>query len=566
MHVIRALVLSSVLSFLSASTQPIVTTSLGRVAGKIFNGAKAFLGIPYAASTGGLNRFRPPIARKPWNSTRQAVDFAPGCVQTGVETGPGADVPGNQSEDCLNVNVYAPLNASEDSALAVFFFLHGGAFTEGWNVGPRFLYEASVLARQEDITVFVPNYRLQALGFLNLPELGLGGNYGIMDQRFALFWVAENAKAFGGDPARITIAGQSAGAMSVGIHMVSPSSRGLFQRAIMESNVGGFKYKAADGQKALATSFVSHAGCSRLPHDKLLQCLQRLTSEQVRTATGKAEDDILVNLRSLEQQWGHFLDVVLPWTPTVGTPDLPIQVQDAFMQGKVARVPLLQGTNRDEGVTFIGYGLGKFSSDVTGLEYSLVVDFMLGDDAHKVKERYPSPGVFESASPQIGKIVTDNWFKCGTQKLALYNTQAGQETYNYRFSHPNTAAEVQAYSPALPDICVNITCHSTEIPSIFGSGHYAVEASPLERSIIKSMMHYWGSFIRGGTPVDAGGAMWPSFNEDRAGLLLGDEVKQESEADLCKFWDSIGYPRALPKGEARQDRQVLTSYQSLLHV
>merc|ERR1719238_905881 len=114
-----------------------------------------------------------------------------------------------------------------------------------------------------------------------------------MDQRFALLWVKENAKAFGGDAARITIAGQSAGAMSVGIHMVSPASRGLFQRAIMESNVGGFKYKTAEQSKALATSFVSRSGCSSVPHSRLLQCLQSLTPDQVRDATTKAEGDML---------------------------------------------------------------------------------------------------------------------------------------------------------------------------------------------------------------------------------------------------------------------------------
>lgn len=541
-HAARVLWLSTALSWLASATQPVVMTSLGPVAGRIFNGARAFFGIPFAEDTSGVRRFRPPVPREPWSSTRQAVDFAPGCVQTGTQTGPGADVPGNQSEDCLNINVYSPISASESSGLAVLFFLHGGGFIEGWNIGPRFVYDASMLAKKEDIVVFLPNYRLEALGFLNLPDLDLEGNNGVKDQRLALLWAIKNAQAFGGDPARITLAGQSAGAMSVGIHMASPASHGLFQRAIMQSNVGGFKYPTQKEQLNIANSFLEHAGCAALQKDKMLLCLQSLSSDQVRDGTSKAESDWRTLGRSVWEEWGQFLDLAIPWAPTVETTDLPLQIQDAFAEGKAAHVPLLHGTNRDEGLTFIGYLLGADAPDVTGLVYPIVMKYMFGDNADKVQKRYPSPGLLKSASPTIGDIVTDNWFKCATQKLALSNAKAGQATYNYRYSYRNSAAEVKAFTPALPAICVNHTCHSAEIPVIFGSGHNAVEPNSREKSLGHSMMSYWGSFIRGGTPVDVGGVEWPLFGEERQGLLLGDTVKQESEADLCHFWDSIGYP------------------------
>jgi len=537
----------------AVAAQPIVHTSLGPVAGKIMNNnVKAFIGIPYAADTGGARRFLAPADREPWSTTRQAVDFAPGCVQTGSTAGqPGADVPGDQSEDCLNVNVYTPLNSSEASPLPVFFFMHGGAFKEGWNVGPRYLYDASPLVAQEQLVAFVPNYRLEALGFLNIPDLDLDGNYGIQDQRFALTWVLKNAVAFGGDPARVTIAGQSAGAMSVGIHMVSPASKGLFQRAIMESNVGGFLYKTPEQQKSLAHSFLSYAGCSawfeKRHKDKVVGCLQSLTTDQVRAATANASNSVYINLKSFVEEWRDIIDVALPWTPTIST-DLPLQVQDAFSQGLQAKVPLLVGTNLNEGMTFIGLALGKHTKIVKGIEYPIVVDYLFGSDADKVKARYPSPGFLSDASPQIAKIVTDRMFKCGSQKLALHNSQAGVETYNYRYSHPSRAVEIKAYSPAIPALCADLTCHSTEIPSVFGSESHATAPSPLEISISHANMNYWGSFIRGGAPVAKGFAEWPAFNVTRQGLLLGDVVKQESEADLCEFWDSIGYPRmSLPE-------------------
>jgi len=548
------MLLACTLAALAAATeQPSAQTTLGPVFGKMLNGAQAFLGVPYAADTGGKRRFQPPASRPQWREPRQATSFGAGCVQSGVQVGPGADTPTVQSEDCLNVNVYAPAGASEASLLPVLVFIHGGGFSEGWNDGPCHLYDASMLAADHGIVVFVPNYRIEALGFLTLPSAGIGGNLGLLDQRFALTWVRDNAKAFGGDPSRVTLGGQSAGAMSVGIHMAFPGSRGLFSRAIMNSNVGGFRYRTAAEQEPLASAVVDHAGCLRSDHAQVLPCLQALTAEQIRAATVAAGSDIIAGIESLGKEWEHLLDLAIPWAPIVGTPEVPKQVFEAFAAGEAAFMPLLEGTVMDEILTFLGYGLHNYTKDVTGLEYSAVIGALFPGDADKVEERYPSPGLFESAAPQISRAATDFWFKCASQSLALHNTRAGHATYNYRFGHRDSEAEVRAYEPAIPAVCQNHSCHSTDLPFVLGSSHYCnVPITAQSTAITTTMTSLWSSFVRGEAPSAPGVPAWPAFDAERRGLLLGDSVGLDAERSTCEFWDGLGYPRLGTSDGARR--------------
>jgi len=306
-------------------------------------------------------------------------------------------VPKIQSEDCLNLNVYAPINSTSSSSLPAFFFIHGGAFIEGWNDGPEHLYEGGRFSQLQNILIFEPNYRLEALGFLTHAAMGVEGNFGIQDQRFALKWVVQNARAFGGDPSKITLGGQSAGAMSVGVHMSSPPSKGLFQQAIMESNVGGFKYKTQAEQKSVVESFVGHAGCKsgRTVDKTSLNCLRSLSSAQIRSATLATKNDLFANIKSAAKEAGHILDVLLTWTPTVNTTDLPMQVLDTVREGKADAVPLLAGTNEDEGFTFLAIATEFFIhvNLFKGALYGLLIDVMFPNraDAKMIKARYPGP-------------------------------------------------------------------------------------------------------------------------------------------------------------------------------
>lgn len=329
--------------------------------------------------------------------------------------------------------------------------------------------------------------------------------------------------------------------------MVSPASRGLFSRALMESNVAGFRYKTPEQHFVLTNAFLKYSGCSMksLNQDlqKVLPCVQALSSDKIRNVTKQVQEDTMTNIKEVWDEWTHLLDIVLPWTPTVDTPDLPMQVITAFQQGQVANMPLLVGTNKDEAIAFVG-DLGSGLKYLRGVDYRFVLDAFFGEEvAGRVVKRYPGPGFFESAWDQIATVVTDYWFKCSTQNLALHNAQAGFPTYNYRYNLLITVKEAAAYYPAIPAVCANRTCHSTELPAVLGSLHYAKEPTPTEKMVMEELQDYWGSFIHGGTPKHQG-SEWPAFNASRVGLLIGDKVEHESERALCEFWDALGYPRS----------------------
>lgn len=213
----------------SCSTGTVTTTS-GRVCGKTKNwrGHKieSFLGIPYAETTAAENRWRAPIPKTPGGTVLRATQFGPACPQK-----IGEDSPYVQSEDCLSLNIWSPKGNKRKKPVMVF--IHGGAFVEGTSQAP--VYDGQRLAASGDVVVVTLNYRLGALGFL-YGTGGLSGNYGFLDQQLAMRWVKDNIARFGGDAGNITLFGESAGAMSVGLHFVAPQSEALFNAAIIESN------------------------------------------------------------------------------------------------------------------------------------------------------------------------------------------------------------------------------------------------------------------------------------------------------------------------------------------
>ena len=249
-----------------SATAPIVTIDGGAVRGLAGTGVYEFLGLPYAAPPIGNLRWRPPRPPENWRGVRDATQFGPSCPQPA-----SAFPPGPISEDCLYLNVYTPTLRPGDHRPALVW-IHGGGLTQ--DAGRD--YDPSELAA-DGIVVVTINYRLGALGFLAHPALdsrpgGPNGNYGLMDQQTALRWVQRNVRRFGGDPHNVTIAGQSAGGLSVLAQLASPGARGLFQRAIVQSGAFALKQQSLVAAEAAGEAFATAAGCP----DQTAGCLRNL--------------------------------------------------------------------------------------------------------------------------------------------------------------------------------------------------------------------------------------------------------------------------------------------------
>jgi para-nitrobenzyl esterase len=278
----------------SMAKPPLVRVTQGVLSGTTSAEVDAFLGIPYGASTAGEGRWRSPRPAPAWRATRMAMAFGPACQQdVGGSFGPYTPeylVQGEVSEDCLSLNVWRPSAATAPHAgLPIMVWVHGGGFAGGSGSVP--IYNGATLARGGIIVITV-NYRLGVFGFLAPPELsaaeGAPGNYGIEDLLLALHWIRDNARAFGGDPSRITLAGQSAGSMAIHDLMVAPAAKGLFQQVISQSGPGmGIAHRTLAQAQATGKKVLAAAGVRTIDE------LRRLPASQVAQAARQADEGMM---------------------------------------------------------------------------------------------------------------------------------------------------------------------------------------------------------------------------------------------------------------------------------
>ncbi|MEO5680284.1 MAG: carboxylesterase family protein [Acidimicrobiales bacterium] len=498
---------------------PLVRTESGLVRGTdgAVPGVDAFLGIPYAAAPTGPLRLRPPQPPHPWDGEHDATVAGPVAPQ---RQGPLERVFGGYgevAEDCLTVNVWTP-GADPAAARPVLVWVHGGSFTTGAGAIPW--YDGSRLVARGDVVVVSLNYRLGALGFLHLGDLGGeawagSGNTGLLDQMAALRWVQANVGAFGGDPRRVTVFGESAGAMSIATMLAMPQATGLFARAILQSGAGTFVQDRATAT-ALATSVLDELGVA---HDDLGR-LAEVPVEAVLDAQVAAS--------------GRRGGIGLAYLPVVDGITLPAPPEEALAAGAAAGIPVLVGTTRDEMRLFATVAPEAFAAGDDGAladKVAAIPDVGPQGAAALVaayRRRWPT-----LAPTDVHVLIhTDHAFRRPAQRLAALQATAGSGAWSYWFTWP---------SPILGGLLGSF--HGLEIPFAFdnlaqpgiemltGGGDYL-------QVLADQMADAWLAFARHGDPG------WPAYDPaaDRRTMRfdLPPELLADPDPDLRQAWESIG--------------------------
>jgi len=493
----------------AAQTGPGATVTGGRIRGLAApDGAAAFKGIPYAQPPLADLRWRAPQPVKPWTDVRPAEKFSLACTQ--LSEGWNARDAAASGEDCLYLNVAAP-EWPPKAKHPVFVWIHGGSNTAGSGIAAGFDQGAIV---KHGLVLVTINYRLGALGFLTHPELTresrhrASGNYGLMDQLAALKWVRANIARFGGDPANVTVAGQSAGAYDISLLLTSPLAKGLFRRAIAESGaVSGFK-------GSMTQAYADDLG------KKLAAQLQAPEGAVMKTLRTLPALDILKAGRAVNaDRWGLETSVD-GWV----LPKSPIQV---FAAGASLPVPLITGSNAVE-----------TGAPMPAARLRDVIRTAYGTLAARALELYGLAGSGEGGTdPLYGppgvQWSTDTGFRCPSTQEAIGHAAGGAVTYQYEFEQP---------PPGRP-----ATAHSSELNFLFGWAANA-QLTPAVQKVSAQMQSYWANFARTGDPNGEGLPPWPKFTEPSQAYLAftteGAAAKTAVRKDICAvFIESLNSQR-----------------------
>lgn len=494
-----------------------ICTQAGHVRGepRDAGGVLAFKGIPYAAPPVGPLRWRAPQPPTPWTGVRDALAFGPASLSS-LKNDPR---PGPRSEDCLTVNVWTAAQEADEKR-PVMVWIHGGGFQFGSSANPA--TEGHLLATKGVIVVSF-NYRLGISGFLAHPGLDAeapSGNYGLQDQLAALRWVQTNIAAFGGDPDNVTLFGESAGAMAVGILMASPLAGGLFHKAIGES--GAFwdgrhgPLQSFDEARARGLAFTRRQG------DASIAALRAMPAEQLNAAA----------------PWSFERDhVTQAFSPSIDhhvVPDVPAR---RFLHGEQMQIPLLAGWNSAEEFPFMSQSLPAHSAQ----GFRAAAEAMFGKERlAECLNIYPADTDAQarlSAAALTGDMVVGE--QCW-QWLRLHRSRTRAPVYGYHFNYT---------SPYTP-----IASHVTEIPFVFGTltpqrviGSTTPPAEA-DRALAQTIMSYWVNFATRGDPNGPGLQPWPAYDESDVVQILGNtiEARPNPHAGRFGFIGSFRADGALP--------------------
>jgi para-nitrobenzyl esterase len=481
-----------------------VRTTNGVVEGtSTSSGIRIFRGIPFAAPPVGELRWKAPQPVKNWAGVRQAVEFGPTCMQRPV-FGDMEFRGKGMSEDCLYLNVWTPATRSASAKLPVLVYFFGGGLMAG--DGSEYRYDGESMASKGIVSVTV-NYRLTVFGFLAHPELTAeapyhaSGNYGFLDQTAALKWVKGNIAAFGGDPSRVTIAGQSAGSRSVTVQMISPLAKGLFAGAILESG----SVVSAAKVPSLAAGEKRGLGFMAAANAQSLKDLRAMPATQLLELTAQAE-------------WTRFEVVAdnyqIADTDLVDYVDAGKQAHVALMQGWVSEDRTAKSLLEDNPPTPEGY--------------AAAVRKMFGADADKVLALYPAGETKDQVLDAAQTLATDRGMGYNMWRLGEGHRQSsGKPVYRFFYARPRpkflgradqtpgTAGGIITNSGAAPATPRwRGAVHSAEIEYALGNlatnKHYAWE--PADYKLSEVMETYFANFIKTGDPNGSGLPKWPAYS------------------------------------------------------
>ena len=510
----------------------IAQTVQGQLRGAEAEGLHVFRGVRYAQAPLGQLRFRPPQPAETWQGVRDALEFGPIAPQQPIPMLeallPSVDQP--QSEDCLYLNVWTP--GVDDGARPVMVWIHGGAFTIG--SGSEAAYDGANLARRGDVVVVTINYRLGALGFLNLPSLG-GTNFGMRDQTLALRWVQENIASFGGDPGNVTIFGESAGGMSVGSQMASPEAAGLFQKAIPQSGAG-HNALTMEQSEATARRFAAVLGVD--PDDA--EALRAAPADQVLQASVAVDPLSAGEFDPGEDGAGA---TEMPFQPVVDGSFLPQRPIDAIRAGAASGVATLVGALDEEMKLLNAAAL----TAPEGAEVPPPPD----EDAviAALSQLHPNPqaafntyraarrerGEDDSPAEILTAVIGDVQLRVPGLRLADAQAEQGgaPPVYSYLFDWK---------SPALNGALGS--CHALELPFVFGTHGIAPDfagSGPAADALAELTMDSWLAFAKSGDPSTPtlSTPVWDTDSKPLSVLGANPRVEHDWRGPEMSVWDGV---------------------------
>lgn len=503
-----------------STNEPVVEVSCGKLQGVIREGIAAFKGIPYAAPPIGELRWQPPADPTPWSGIRDASEYGEWALQNQSAMGAvmGTEE-GEQSEDCLTLNVWTP--GLDNNKRPVMVWIHGGGFTIG--SGSQGVYEGRTLSNHGDLVVVTINYRLGTLGFINLDKVTGGkipatGNEGLLDQAKALEWVKENIGAFGGDPDNVTIFGESAGGMSIGSLLALPAARGLFHKAIPQS---GASHTAAPLETGI------------LVGEALLKITQ-LDANGLRKATGKVlmKAQRLIEAGKVE---GYPLSVIggLPLRPVVDGDTLPVTPINSVSDGFSSDIKIMAGSTLEEWKLFGAMHPSIATLDDAGMHKRL--SFLVDEQRISAlvaayREGLSSRGIEPTVPEVFMAIQTDRIFRMPALRLLEQQQPHNADVYAYLFDWKSPAARG-----------VMGACHAVELAYVFGTNTKPGAAQfygqgPAANTLASATMDAWAAFARNGNPG------WTAYDtSSRATKILAENCRVDNaplEIERAA-WDAI---------------------------